>query len=145
FDVPAGGFRLTMPPALPYREAGWRARGRRRGGLQSMDGVYCVLATPFDARGDADVASLRPVVAAAMRAAVTGFTALGGTSVALRITEHDRGRVLDTVMTSVAGRVPVAVGTTADGLHTCLAFSRQAASAGAAAIMVSPPRAPKLN
>ncbi len=110
-----------------------------------MHGVYSVLATPFDAQGDVDVSSLRRVIDAFVDAGVTGFTALGVTSEVTRLTERERGLVLDTVMEGVAGRVPVVVGTTADGLHTCLAFSRQAAAAGAAAVMVSPPRAPKLN
>jgi 4-hydroxy-tetrahydrodipicolinate synthase len=110
-----------------------------------MHGVFSVLATPFDARGDVDVESLRRVVDAFIAAGVTGFTALGVTSEVTRLTERERAQVLDTVMTHVAGRVPVVVGTTAEGLHTCLAFSRQAKAAGAAAIMISPPRAPKLN
>ena len=37
------------------------------------------------------------------------------------------------------------VGTTTEGLHTCLELSRAAQTAGATAVMVSPPRAPKLN
>jgi 4-hydroxy-tetrahydrodipicolinate synthase len=45
----------------------------------------------------------------------------------------------------VAGRVPVVVGATAEGLSTCLEYARQAKTAGAAAVMVSPPRMPKLN
>lgn len=110
-----------------------------------MFGVYSVLATPFDGRGEVDVASLRRVVETFIRAGVTGFTALGVTSEATRLTERERGLVLDTVMDEVAGRVPVVVGTTAEGVHTCLGFSHQAQAAGASAIMVSPPRAPKLN
>ena len=110
-----------------------------------MHGVFSVLATPFDAHGEVDVESLRRVVDAFVAAGVTGFTALGVTSEVTRLTERERALVLDTVMTHVAGRVPVVVGTTAEGLHTCLAFSRQATSAGASAVMISPPRAPKLN
>lgn len=110
-----------------------------------MHGVFSVLATPFDARGEVDSDSLRRVVDAFIAAGVTGFTALGVTSEVTRLTERERAVVLDTVMSQVAGRVPVVVGTTAEGLHTCLAFTRQARDAGAAAVMISPPRAPKLN
>lgn len=110
-----------------------------------MHGVYSVLATPLDGHGDIDIASLRRVVDAFVAAGVTGFTALGVTSETTRLTERERSLVLDTVMTQVAGRVPVVVGTTAEGLHTCLLFSREARAAGASAVMVSPPRAPKLN
>lgn len=110
-----------------------------------MHGVFSVLATPFDAQGEIDSDSLRRVVDAFIAAGVTGFTALGVTSEVTRLAERERALVLDTVMSQVAGRVPVVVGTTAEGLHTCLAFSRQASDAGAAAVMISPPRAPKVN
>jgi 4-hydroxy-tetrahydrodipicolinate synthase len=36
-------------------------------------------------------------------------------------------------------------GATADGLRTCIEFSRKAKAAGAAAVMISPPRMPKIN
>ena len=45
----------------------------------------------------------------------------------------------------VNGRVPVVVGTTAGGIKTCIDSSKMARSAGASAVMVSPPRMPKLN
>src|SRR6185436_13001344 len=43
------------------------------------------------------------------------------------------------------GRVPVVAGTTADGLRTCIEYTRHARSAGAAAVMISPPRMLKIN
>jgi 4-hydroxy-tetrahydrodipicolinate synthase len=43
------------------------------------------------------------------------------------------------------GRVPVVAGTTAEGTRTCISYSRQAKEIGASAVMVSPPRMPKLN
>ena len=43
------------------------------------------------------------------------------------------------------GRVGVVAGTTADGTRTCIDYSRHALAAGATAVMVSPPRMPKLN
>jgi 4-hydroxy-tetrahydrodipicolinate synthase len=110
-----------------------------------MHGVFSVLATPFTPDDDVDVEGLRRVVDAFIEAGVTGFTALGVTSEVTRLTERERGVVLDAVLGQVAGRVPVVVGTTADGVHTCVEFTRQAKTAGAAAVMISPPRAPKVN
>jgi 4-hydroxy-tetrahydrodipicolinate synthase len=49
------------------------------------------------------------------------------------------------VLDEVGGRVPVVAGTTADGTRTCISYSRHARVAGAAAVMVSPPRMVKLN
>jgi 4-hydroxy-tetrahydrodipicolinate synthase len=107
--------------------------------------VYSVLPTPFDAQGRVDAASLRRVVELFLGAGVNGFTALGVTSEVARLTEAERTLVLGTVLDAVRGRVPVVAGATADGLHTCIEYSLQAKAMGAAAVMVSPPRMPKLN
>jgi len=53
--------------------------------------------------------------------------------------------VLDTVISHVAGRVPVVAGATAEGTLTCVELCRRAKSMKASAVMVSPPRMPKLN
>ena len=45
----------------------------------------------------------------------------------------------------MAGRIGVVAGTTAEGTRTCINYSRHAKEAGATAVMVSPPRMPKLN
>ena len=107
--------------------------------------VFSVLPTPFDAQGRFDPASLRRVIERFLGAGVNGFTALGVTSEVARLSEAERTLVLGTVMDSVRGRVPVVAGATAEGLHTCIEFSLQAKAMGAAAVMVSPPRMPKLN
>jgi 4-hydroxy-tetrahydrodipicolinate synthase len=114
-------------------------------GDADVQGVFSVLATPFRQGGDVDVESLRRYVEHFIGAGVTGFTALGVLGEAARLTERERAVVLETVLTQVNGRVPVVVGTTTEGLHTCLELSRAAQAAGATAVMVSPPRAPKLN
>jgi 4-hydroxy-tetrahydrodipicolinate synthase len=45
----------------------------------------------------------------------------------------------------VGGRIGVVAGTTADGTRSCINFSTHARESGATAVMVSPPRMPKLN
>ncbi|PYR63705.1 MAG: dihydrodipicolinate synthase family protein [Acidobacteria bacterium] len=89
--------------------------------------------------------SLRRVIDLFLADGVNGFTALGVTSEVARLTEAERDLVLDTVLAHVNGRVPVVAGTTADGLRTCVEYSRRARQAGAAAVMISPPRMPKIN
>jgi 4-hydroxy-tetrahydrodipicolinate synthase len=110
-----------------------------------MQGVFSVIPTPFLGNMDVDAASLRQVVDLAVAAGVDGLTALGVTSEVARFTEPERAQVLDVVLQQVNGRVPVVAGTTADGLRTCIEYTRQAKAAGAARVMVSPPRANKLN
>jgi 4-hydroxy-tetrahydrodipicolinate synthase len=110
-----------------------------------LGGVFSVLPTPFDAAGDVDFESLKRVIDLFLVDGVNGFTALGVTSEVARLTDAERDRILDTVLTHVNGRVPVVAGTTADGLCPCLEFTRRAKAAGAAAVMISPPRMPKIN
>src|SRR5690349_23257000 len=108
-------------------------------------GVFSVLPTPFTHAGDFDPESLTRVVDLFLADGVNGFTALGVTSEVARLTESERDRVLDAVLGHVDGRVPVVAGTTADGLRTCIEYTRRAKAAGAAAAMISPPRMTKIN
>jgi 4-hydroxy-tetrahydrodipicolinate synthase len=110
-----------------------------------FEGVFSVLPTPFRGGGEVDVESLKRVVDLIVAAGVNGVTALGVTGEAARLSERERGVVVDTVVRQVAGRVRVIVGTSADGVRTCIDFSREARSLGGSAVMVSPPRMPKLN
>jgi 4-hydroxy-tetrahydrodipicolinate synthase len=115
------------------------------GGLVAFEGVFSVLPTPFKAGGDVDVDSLRRVVDLIVGAGVNGVTALGVTGEVSRLNERERHIVVETVVGQVAGRAKVIVGASADGVRTCIEFSREAKALGAAAVMVSPPRMPKLN
>jgi 4-hydroxy-tetrahydrodipicolinate synthase len=110
-----------------------------------VEGVYSVLPTPFDARGDVDEASLRRVVELAIEAGVNGVTALGVTGEVARLDDAERRRVLEVVVEHVNGRIGVVAGTSAEGTRTCISYSRHAREVGATAVMVSPPRMPKLN
>src|SRR5579859_1620498 len=110
-----------------------------------LQGVFSVLPTPFTSSSDVDVESLRRVIDLFIGAGVNGLTALGVTGEVARLNERERALVLDTVLSQVNGRVRVVAGASADGLRTCIDYSRQALAAGAAAVMVSPPRMAKLN
>jgi 4-hydroxy-tetrahydrodipicolinate synthase len=111
----------------------------------TFGGVFSVLPTPFDGAGQVDASSLRRVVDMFVGAGVNGVTALGVTSEVGRLNEAEREQVLRTVLERVAGRVPVVVGATAEGLALCVEYAQKAREAGAAAVMVSPPRMLKLN
>ena len=116
------------------------------GGMSlKLEGVYSVLPTAFTAAGDLDDASLRRVVDLFIGAGVNGVTALGVTGEVARLEDSERRRVLEVVTSHVAGRIGVVAGTTAEGTRTCINYSRHAKEAGATAVMVSPPRMPKLN
>jgi 4-hydroxy-tetrahydrodipicolinate synthase len=110
-----------------------------------LEGVYSVLPTPFQQNGDLDEDSLKRVIDLFIKAGVNGVTALGVTGEVARLDDRERQRVLDVVVSHVNGRIGVVAGTTAEGTRSCVAYSRHAREAGATAVMVSPPRMPKLN
>ena len=113
--------------------------------MTAFRGVFSVLPTPFTPGDEVDHESLRRIIDLYLAAGVDGVTALGVTSETARLSERERVDVLSTVLSHVAGRVPVVAGTSAEGTKLCLDRSRAARVAGAAAVMVSPPRMPKLN
>ncbi len=113
--------------------------------MRRYAGVFSVLPTPFDRNGAIDGRSLRQLARLYLDAGVDGLTALGVTSETSRLDERERAEVVAIVLDEVGGRVPVVVGTTAEGTAVCINASRAAHQAGATAVMVSPPRMPKLN
>ncbi len=110
-----------------------------------LEGVYSVLPTPFQTNGDLDEQSLRRVIDLFIGAGVNGVTALGVTGEVARLDDRERRRVLEVVVDQVKGRIGIVAGTTAEGTRTCIGHSRHAREMGATAVMVSPPRMPKLN
>jgi 4-hydroxy-tetrahydrodipicolinate synthase len=110
-----------------------------------FEGVYSIIPTAFTDAGDVDPDSQKRVVDLFIDKGANGLTALGVTGEVARLEEHERAIVLELVVKQAAGRVPIVAGTSADGTRTCIAYSRQAKALGAAAVMVSPPRMPKLN
>jgi 4-hydroxy-tetrahydrodipicolinate synthase len=110
-----------------------------------LEGVYSVLPTPFTPEGDLDLDSLKRVIDLFVSAGVNGLTALGVTSEVARMNDAERVRVLETVVQHVNGRVRVVAGATADGVRTCIDYTKFAKETGADAVMISPPRSPKLN
>jgi len=113
--------------------------------MPQFEGVFSVLPTPFTPEGQLDKQSLEKLIDLFLSAGVNGLTTLGVTSEVGRLSERERALVLGTVMARVDGRAPVVVGTTSDGVMTCIEYSKAASSEGAAAVMVSPPRMPKPN
>src|SRR4051794_11943855 len=110
-----------------------------------LEGVYSVLPTAFHPNGDLDPDSLRRVIDLFIGAGVSGVTALGVTGEVARLDDGERRRVLEVVVEHVNGRIGVVAGTSAEGTRTCIGYTRHAREIGATAVMVSPPRMPKLN
>lgn len=113
--------------------------------MLKFEGVYSVLPTPFTQDGRIDQTSLKRIIDLFLNAGVSGFTVLGVTSEVARLSEKEKREVVEVVLKHAGSRVPIVVGTTAEGTHTCIESSKAALAAGASAVMVSPPRMPKLH
>src|ERR1700739_1476751 len=110
--------------------------GTTSGGGMKLAGVYSVLPTPFDTKGDLDLDSLKRVIDLFIGAGVSGLTALGVTSEVARMNDAERVQVLQTVVRHVNGRVRVVAGATSDGLRTCMEYTKCAKDTGADAVMI---------
>lgn len=106
---------------------------------EPLRGVYNILSTPFHPDGSLDEVSLSRLVEATIAAGVDGITVLGVAGEAQKLSDAERRRVVEVVMETVGGRVPVIVGISRDGTDAAIAASREAEAMGAAGVMVAPP------
>ncbi len=105
-----------------------------------ITGIFNILATPFDSQLQVDWASLRRLVAFQLDKDAYGLTILGVLGEAAKLSVDERRQVMDTVMETAAGRVPIVVGVSHSDLKTVIALSKVAFAAGAAGVMIAPPR-----
>ncbi len=106
----------------------------------SISGVFNILATPFTPDLQVDWDSLRRLVNFQLDRGAYGLTILGVLGEAAKLSLDERRQVVDTVMQTVAGRVPVVVGVSHPQIDSCIALSQAAFAAGAAGAMIAPPR-----
>lgn len=108
--------------------------------MSEIVGVFNIMATPFTEDGAVDVASLRRLVDFQIDKGAHGLTILGVLGEAAKLTVEERQQVVDTVIDAVDGRVPIVAGTSHDDVQVCIRLSRSAVAAGAAGVMIAPPR-----
>jgi 4-hydroxy-tetrahydrodipicolinate synthase len=104
-----------------------------------LTGVIPITATPFDASGQVDEASIATLVEFEARCGVHGLNVLGIMGEAHKLSEGERCRVAEVFVKCAAGRLPVVVGTSHGGVAVVVELSQAAEAAGAAAVMVAPP------
>lgn len=105
-----------------------------------ITGIFNILATPFDAQQALDLPSLKRLVEFQIDKGAYGLTILGVLGEAAKMDVNERRQVLDTVMATVDGRVPVVVGVSHPQTATVIELSQGAFAAGAAGVMIAPPR-----
>ena len=107
--------------------------------MQSLTGICPVLPTPFLATCEIDFASFRRIAAFAIEAGASALATLGVASENWKLTEAERGTVVETLVRAVDGAVPVVAGAGGDSTQVAVHHSRIARDAGASVLMVMPP------
>src|SRR3954451_9777309 len=102
-------------------------------------GVFPVVPTIFDDRGELDLDGQRRCIDFMIDAGSNGLCILANFSEQFVLTDAERDEVMLAVLEHVAGRVPVIVTTTHFGTRICAERSRRAQERGAAMVMVMPP------
>lgn len=104
----------------------------------SIEGVVPILVTPFLEDGSIDERSLRSLVDFNIAAGVHGLGLAIGSEI-FKLTEAERVRLTQIVVSEVHQRVPVIINTGATGTDLAVHYARQAVDNGADALMVMPP------
>ena len=102
-------------------------------------GVFPVVPTIFDDRGNLDLAGQRRAVDFMIDAGSNGLAILANYSEQFVLADEERETLTRLILDHVAGRVPVIVTTTHFSTKVCAERSRRAQEAGAAMVMAMPP------
>lgn len=102
-----------------------------------MHGIVTVLNTPFDRAGSVEFAALERHVAYALDAGVAGFLVPAMAAEVATLSHAERDTMVDTVIKTVAGRVPVIGGASAATAKDRLANARRLGGLGCDVVLVS--------
>lgn len=105
--------------------------------LAAMKGVYIVAQTPFDADAGIDLASVDTLVDFYCRHGADGFTVLGVSGEAGKLTEAESLAVAKRYIARAGGR-PVIVGVSSPNLAQLSQLTAKVMDAGAAGVMIAP-------
>ncbi len=108
--------------------------------MKLRKGIVPVVQTPFDAGGEIDELSLVRLVKATMDGGAAGFLVPAVASEVAMLKDRERERLLELVLKTVDGRVPVIAGASADAAEECIRHGRAGAKLGASAWLVAVPQ-----
>ncbi len=105
----------------------------------SFSGVHPAVLTPFGESREVRVDALREAVDWLIECGVDGIVGLGTLAEFRSLAADERRSVLEAVIESVAGRVPVTIGISAETAEHATELAEEATTAGAQALMCLPP------
>jgi len=103
------------------------------------------LVTPFGADGCVDVTALERIVRWQVAEGIHGLVPCGTTGEGATLTDDEHRRVIETVVRTAEGRVPVVAGCGSNDTRRTVEAARRAAEAGADALLVVTPYYNKPN
>ena len=103
-------------------------------------GVFIIAATPFNESGKLDLDSVDTLIDFYLKHGVSGMTILGIMGEALKLDATESTTMVTHVLARVAKQIPVVVGVSAAGTDNMARLAHHAMSAGAAGVMIAPPR-----
>jgi trans-o-hydroxybenzylidenepyruvate hydratase-aldolase len=113
---------------------------------QRLDGLYAIIPTPsvegaerWDARDTVDLDETERLVGQLLADGVDGLIALGTTGECATLTRAEYDAAADCILSTVAGRVPTYVGTTALGMHEIVERMRFVRDLGAEGTLLGLP------
>ena len=102
-------------------------------------GIFPIVVTPFTADGELDEAGLRSIVRFCVRAGARGLVGPANASEFTTLSDDERRRWLEIVVSEAGGKIPVVASVTAGHSRLALALAEHAQQVGADGIMAMPP------
>jgi len=99
----------------------------------------------FGARGELDLDAFRRQIDACLRAGVQGIAILGLATEVAKLSREERSALLEAAAGSIGGRVPLSVTVFGRTPEAQIEFVREAERAGAASVVLQPPRLPGIE
>ena len=106
---------------------------------ETANGVYSIVATPFDPDGQVDWPGIPALTEFYLNCGVSGLTILGMMGEAPKLTGNESQQFVERMLECIDGRVPVIVGVSASGFASMAELGHFAMDKGAAGLMIQPP------
>ncbi|TCT03069.1 4-hydroxy-tetrahydrodipicolinate synthase [Paralcaligenes ureilyticus] len=107
--------------------------------VTDLHGIYAAITTPFKMRKVVDYEALDALVNRLIASDVSGIVPVGGTGEYTALSPDERYRVVEAVVRSTAGRVPVVAGILSPGYAEALDHGKRFLQAGANALLLVAP------
>ena len=107
--------------------------------MEKMQGVICVMCTPYKSDESVDYNALKFNMKELVKKKIGGILVNGGTSEFASLTEDERYKCAELAAKELKGKIPFAVGVTAESTIQVIKYTQHAKSVGADAVMLAAP------